>query len=544
MTEKALEDALATPPSNTAQAAKIAAEAARRRTFAVISHPDAGKSTLTEALALHARVINEAGAIHGKAGRKSTVSDWMEMEKARGISITSTALQFPYRDCVINLLDTPGHADFSEDTYRVLTAVDCAVMLIDAAKGLEPQTLKLFQVCKHRGIPIITVINKWDRPGRHALELMDEIHERIGLRTTPLTWPVGIAGDFKGVMDRRAEKFIRFTRTAGGATAAPEEHIAAADAHAAAGDDWDTAVEESELLSADGSDYDRETFLSGESSPVLFTSAALNFGVNQLLDVLVELAPSPSGSLDVDGNRRTVDSPFSAFVFKVQAGMDTSHRDRIAYARVVSGTFERGDVLTHAATGKPFVTKYAQSVFGQQRSTLDDAWPGDVIGLANAAVLRPGDTLYRDIPVVYPPIPSFSPEHFAVARGTDPSKHKQFRKGIEQLEQEGVVQVLRSDKRGEQAPVFAAVGPMQFEVAAHRMATELSAPISLENLPYQVARVVSPEDAEFVNKQVSCEVLTRTDGVMLVLFSTPWRLEGFQRDNPNIKLGSLVAAEG
>ncbi|MBP3083640.1 peptide chain release factor 3 [Mycolicibacterium fortuitum] len=538
------DNALATPATTTAQAAKIAAEAARRRTFAVISHPDAGKSTLTEALALHARVINEAGAIHGKAGRKSTVSDWMEMEKARGISITSTALQFPYRECVINLLDTPGHADFSEDTYRVLTAVDCAVMLIDAAKGLEPQTLKLFQVCKHRGIPIITVINKWDRPGRHALELMDEIHERIGLRTTPLTWPVGIAGDFKGVMDRRAEKFIRFTRTAGGATAAPEEHIAAADAHAAAGDDWDTAVEESELLSADGSDYDRETFLSGESSPVLFTSAALNFGVNQLLDVLVELAPSPSGSLDVDGNRRTVDSPFSAFVFKVQAGMDTSHRDRIAYARVVSGTFERGDVLTHAATGKPFVTKYAQSVFGQQRSTLDDAWPGDVIGLANAAVLRPGDTLYRDIPVVYPPIPSFSPEHFAVARGTDPSKHKQFRKGIEQLEQEGVVQVLRSDKRGEQAPVFAAVGPMQFEVAAHRMATELSAPISLENLPYQVARVVSPEDAEFVNKQVSCEVLTRTDGVMLVLFSTPWRLEGFQRDNPNIKLGSLVAAEG
>lgn len=538
------DNALDAPAANTAQAAKIAAEAARRRTFAVISHPDAGKSTLTEALALHARVINEAGAIHGKAGRKSTVSDWMDMEKARGISITSTALQFPYRDCVINLLDTPGHADFSEDTYRVLTAVDCAVMLIDAAKGLEPQTLKLFQVCKHRGIPIITVINKWDRPGRHALELMDEIHERIGLRTTPLTWPVGIAGDFKGVMDRRESKFIRFTRTAGGATAAPEEHIAAADAHAAAGDDWDTAVEESELLSADGSDYDRETFLSGESSPVLFTSAALNFGVNQLLDVLVELAPAPSGSLDVDGNRRAVDSPFSAFVFKVQAGMDTSHRDRIAYARVVSGTFERGDVLTHAATGKPFVTKYAQSVFGQQRSTLDDAWPGDVIGLANAAALRPGDTLFRDIPVAYPPIPSFSPEHFAVARGTDPSKHKQFRKGIEQLEQEGVVQVLRSDKRGEQAPVFAAVGPMQFEVAAHRMATELSAPVALESLPYQVARVVLPEDAEFVNKQVSCEVLTRTDGVMLVLFSTPWRLEGFQRDNPDIKLGSLVAAEG
>jgi peptide chain release factor 3 len=526
---------------------RISAEASRRRTFAVISHPDAGKSTLTEALALHARVITEAGAIHGKTGRRSTVSDWMEMEKARGISITSTALQFPYiapsgQDCVINLLDTPGHADFSEDTYRVLTAVDCAVMLIDAAKGLEPQTLKLFQVCRHRRIPIITVINKWDRPGRDPLELLDEIQSRIGLRPTPLTWPVGIAGDFKGVLDRRTGNFIRFTRTAGGATAAPEEHIPPDKAHAAAGVDWDRAVEESELLEADGSDYDRETFIGCESTPLLFTSAALNFGVNQLLDVLVQLAPSPSGQIDVEGHRHPADSPFSAFVFKVQAGMDSSHRDRIAYARVCSGTFERGEVLTHATTGKPFVTKYAQSVFGRERSTLDTAWPGDVIGLANANVLRPGDTLYRDVPVQYPPIPSFSPEHFAVARGTDPSKHKQFRKGIEQLEQEGVVQVLRSDRRGEQAPVFAAVGPMQFEVASHRMAAELSAPIALESLPYSVARIVDPADAEFVNKQPSAEVLTRTDGVMLALFSTKWRLEGFQRDNPDVHLSSLVAA--
>lgn len=531
------------------QSSRISAEAGRRRTFAVISHPDAGKSTLTEALVLHAKAITEAGAVHGKSGRRATVSDWMEMEKARGISITSTALQFPYRtakgqDCVINLLDTPGHADFSEDTYRVLTAVDSAVMLIDAAKGLEPQTLKLFQVCRHRRIPIITVINKWDRPGRHALELMDEIQSRIGLRPTPLTWPVGIAGEFDGVLDRRSGNFIRFTRTAGGATAAPEEHIAAADAHAAAGDDWDTAVEECELLSADGSDFDRETFLGCESTPVLFTSAALNFGVNQLLDVLTELAPAPSGALDVDGVQRAVDAPFSAFVFKVQAGMDSAHRDRIAFARVYSGTFERGDVLTHGATGKPFVTKYAQSVFGQQRSTLDTAWPGDVIGLANAAALRPGDTLYCDVPVQYPPIPSFSPEHFSVARNVDPSKHKQFRRGIEQLDQEGVVQVLVSDRRGEQAPVLAAVGPMQFEVAAHRMAGEMGAPITLEPLPYQVARIVDAQDVDFVSKQSLAEVLTRTDGVHLVLFSNAWRLQGFQRDNPGVKLRSLVAAEG
>ncbi len=531
----------------TTAAAKLAAEAARRRTFAVISHPDAGKSTLTEALVLHAKAITEAGAIHGKAGRRATVSDWMEMEQARGISITSTALQFPYhsadgQDCVINLLDTPGHADFSEDTYRVLSAVDCAVMLIDAAKGLEPQTLKLFQVCRHRGIPIITVINKWDRPGRHALELLDEITERIQLKPTPLTWPVGIAGDFKGVLDRRTGNYIRYTRTAGGATAAPEEHIAPEQAGDTAGEDWTTAVEECELLSADGGDHDQETFLRGETTPLLFTSAALNFGVNQLLDNLVRLAPPPRGQIDVEGNLRSVDAPFSAFVFKVQAGMDSAHRDRIAYARVCSGTFERGDVLTHAATGKPFVTKYAQSVFGQQRSTLDSAWPGDVIGLANAAALRPGDTLFRDVPVAFPPIPSFSPEHFAVARGTDPSKHKQFRKGIEQLDQEGVVQVLRSDRRGEQAPVLAAVGPMQFEVAEHRMATEFGAPISLERLPYTVARAIDPEDVALVAKQVSMEVLTRTDGVMLALFATKWRMQGFCEDNPKVRLSSLVAA--
>lgn len=528
-------------------AQRISAEARRRRTFAVISHPDAGKSTLTEALALHARVITEAGAIHGKAGRRSTVSDWMDMEKARGISITSTALQFPYisptgQDCVINLLDTPGHADFSEDTYRVLTAVDCAVMLIDAAKGLEPQTLKLFEVCRLRRIPIITVINKWDRPGRDPLELMDEIQARIGLHPTPLTWPVGIAGDFKGVLDRRTGNFIRFTRTAGGATAAPEEHLGPDAALASAGIDWENAQEESELLSADGADYDRDTFLGCETTPVLFTSAALNFGVNQLLDVLVQLAPSPDGQLDVDGHRRATESPFSAFVFKVQAGMDSAHRDRIAYARVCSGTFERGEVLTHATTGKPFVTKYAQSVFGRERTTLDTAWPGDVIGLANANALRPGDTLYRDVPVHYPPIPSFSPEHFAVVRGTDPSKHKQFRKGIEQMEQEGVVQVLRSDRRGEQAPIFAAVGPMQFEVATHRMANELSAPISLEFLPYTVARAVDAAGAEVLKNQPSVEVFTRTDGVLLALFSTKWRLEGFMRDNPDVNLWSLVAA--
>ncbi len=525
---------------------QVCLEAQRRRTFAVISHPDAGKSTLTEALALHARVIAEAGAIHGKAGRRSTVSDWMDMEKARGISITSTALQFAYRsnghDCVINLLDTPGHADFSEDTYRVLTAVDCAVMLIDAAKGLEPQTLKLFQVCRQRGIPIITVINKWDRPGRDALELLDEIEARIGLRPTPLTWPVGIAGDFHGVLDRRSGGFIRFTRTAGGATIAPEEHLASARAEQVAGLDWQHAVEESELLSADGADFDPETFLSGGSTPVLFTSAVLNFGVSQLLDTLVQHAPSPDGTVDVVGNRRAVDADFSAFVFKVQAGMDSAHRDRLAYARVCSGVFHRGDIVAHASTGKPFVTKYAQSVFGQQRATIDTAWPGDVIGLVNATALRVGDTLYRGDHVEYPPIPQFTPEYFAVCRAADPSKHKAFRRGITQLEQEGVVQVLRSDLRGDQAPVLAAVGPMQFEVASHRMAGELNTPVALEHLNYSMVRRIRPDDTGIVDSQSGAEVLHRTDGALLALFSDKWRMEMILRNHPDLVLEPLVAS--
>ncbi|MGW9567036.1 peptide chain release factor 3 [Prescottella equi] len=534
-------------PTELCETSSVLKQAMRRRTFAVISHPDAGKSTLTEALALHARVIAEAGAIHGKAGRRSTVSDWMDMEKARGISIASTALQFQYRahdgtDCVINLLDTPGHADFSEDTYRVLTAVDCAVMLVDAAKGLEPQTLKLFQVCRHRNVPVITVINKWDRPGRDPLELMDEIETRIGLRPTPLTWPVGIAGDFKGVLDRRTGEFVRFTRTAGGATIAPEEHLTAEQAVEQAADDWDTATETAELLSADGANHDQSQFLAGVTTPVLFASAVLNFGVNQLLDVLVHFAPSPNTRFTVDGAARPVDSPFSAFVFKVQAGMDAAHRDRLAYARVCSGSFHRGDVLIHAATGKPFTTKYAQSVFGQQRTTMDVAWPGDVIGLVNATALRVGDTLYRDVPVAYPPIPSFAPEHFAVARAADAGKHKQFRRGIIQLEQEGVIQVLRSNLRGDGAPVLAAVGPMQFEVAAHRMAIELGCPIELEPLKYSIARRTAATDVDFLDTQRSIEVLTRTDGALLALLPDRWRLEALQREHPNLNLEPLVAA--
>ena len=521
--------------------ASVGAEAARRRTFAVISHPDAGKSTLTEALSLHARAIGQAGAIHGKAGRRSTVSDWMDMEQARGISISSSALQFTYRDVVFNLVDTPGHADFSEDTYRVLTAVDSAVMLLDAAKGLEPQTMKLFEVCRSRGVPIVTVVNKWDRPGMDPLELMDEIQARTGLRPTPLTWPVGIAGDFRGVVDRATGGFIKFTRTAGGASIAPQQFLDEEAAEASEGQAWIDAVVEHELLAADDYNHDEAAYLAERTTPVLFTAAVLNFGVGQLLDVLCDLAPPAGPRPAADGAPRPVEAPFSAQVFKVQAGMDSAHRDRLAFARVCSGMFQRGDVLTHEPTGRAFATKYVHAVFGRTRETLEVAYPGDVIGLVNAGSLRAGDTLYAAQPVRFPPIPSFAPEHFRVARSKDPSRYKQFQRGIDQLDQEGVVQVLRSDLRGNQSPVLAAVGPMQFEVAAHRLANELNAPIILDSLPYTIARRTRREDIEAIEARRGTEVLERGDGALLALFTDRWQVQWVQRDHPEVMLEPLVA---
>ncbi len=463
------------------------------------------------------------------------------MERARGISITSAALQFSYGGSVINLLDTPGHADFSEDTYHVLSAVDAAVMLLDAAKGVEPQTLKLFQVCRHRGIPVITVVNKWDRPGRDPLALMDEIAERTGLRATPLTWPVGIAGDFRGVLDRRSGEFLRFSRTAGGATIAPEERMGAAAAAAREGDVWTAAVDEHDLLDADGANHDQQAFLAGQTTPVLFASAVLNFGVGHLLNVLLEAAPAPSRRATVDGGSRPVDAAFSAFVFKVQAGMDAAHRDRVAFARVCSGVFDRGMLVTHEPTGRPFATKYARTMFGRERTTLDVAYPGDVIGLVNATALGIGDTLFVGEPVRFPPIPSFAPEHFAVARALDSGRYKQFRRGITQLEQEGVVQVLRSQLRGDQAPVLAAVGPMQFEVAEHRMGAVFGAPVHLDHLGYSVARRTRPDDVATLDAQRGIEVLARGDGVLLALFPDRWRLQWLQRDHPHVVLEPLVA---
>jgi peptide chain release factor 3 len=335
---------------------------------------------------------------------------------------------------------------------------------------------------------------------------------------------------------------VAFSRTVGGAGIAGQEHLDGDAALERFGDAWAEAVDSDELLASDGADHDQAAFLAGRTTPVLFASAFLNFGVGQLLDVLLELAPPPEDRPDDAGVPRPIAAPFSALVFKVQAGMDRAHRDRLAFARVCSGVFERGMVVTHAATGRPFTTKYAHSVFGRERTTLEQAYPGDVVGLVNAGSLRAGDTLYSDDAVAFPPIPSFAPEHFAVVRAQDVSRYKQFARGISQLEQEGVVQVLRSDLRSSQAPVLAAVGPMQFEVVEHRMAGEFSSPVRLERLDYSVARRVQPDDVAALNAERGVEVLTRGDGALLALFTDIWRVRSVERQLPDVVLELLVAA--
>jgi peptide chain release factor 3 len=517
--------------------------AAKRRTFAIISHPDAGKTTLTEKLLLYAGMVAQAGSVKARSGRREVTSDWMDMERERGISITSAALQFTYRDHVVNLLDTPGHRDFSEDTYRTLTAADAAVMVLDTAKGIEAQTLKLFEVARDRGMPLLTFLNKYDRPGKDPLELLDEIEQTIGVKPTPVTWPVGIPGDLRGVIDRRDGSYTRFTRTARGATAAPEEVLDASTAAEQEGEAWEQAEEEAALLAEIGADFDQKTFLAGETTPLFVGSAITNFGVRHLLDGIIDLAPPPTPRDDVDGVPRPLDDPFAGFVFKVQANMDPSHRDRIAFVRVCSGRFERGMTVTQATSGKPFSTKYASSVFGADRESIDEAWPGDVIGLVNATELRVGDSLHDpSSPVTFPPIPAFSPEVFAAVRPLDTGRAKQFRRGIEQLGQEGVVQVLTRADGTDPTPVVAGVGRMQFEVLAHRLEHEFGAKADLSPTSHSLARRTDAASAEQLAGMRGIDVFKRSDGVLLALFENQIRLQRLESDQPELVLDAIVTS--
>ena len=517
----------------------IQAEADRRRTFAIISHPDAGKTTLTEKLLLYSGAIAEAGSVRARAGRQRDVtSDWMDLERQRGISISSTVLQFPHDGLVFNLLDTPGHRDFSEDTYRVLSAVDAAVIVIDAARGIESQTLKLFQVAQARGLPLITFVNKKDRPGLGPLALIDDIEARLGIKATPVTWPVGIGPEFEGVVDRRDGSLWRFERTARGGSIGDEDR-ARLDMVETSPNRGQAAVELG-LLDAVEADHAQKRFLAGESTPVFFGSALWNFGVRLLLDAMAETAPAPQARTVIGGEPKHLDDGLSGFVFKIQANLDARHRDRIAFMRVCSGRFERGMTLVNQRTGRSFSTKHAHQVFGRDRETVDVAYPGDVVGLVNAADLKIGDSLSVDGRALFPPIPTFAPEHFRIARNLDTARYKQFRKGITQLDEEGVIQALNTFEGGEREPILAAVGELQFEVALHRLRNEFGAQPQFDPAPYSVARRTDGQGRATLAGRRGVEIATRSDGTILALFTGQGWLDGIHRDHPELTLDPIV----
>src|SRR5688572_468499 len=460
----------------------LARETARRRTSAIISHPDAGKTTLTEKLLLYSGMIRTAGMVKNRKGKLAT-SDWMGMEQERGISITSSAMQFPYKDAIINVLDTPGHQDFSEDTYRTLTAADAAIMVLDAAKGVEAQTRKLFEVCRIRRIPVLTFVNKMDLPGRAPLDLLHEVEEVLGIHASPINWPIGSGREFAGVIDRRSGEVLLFTKTAAaGAQRAEMERLGLDDARLAERLGRERSAhlrEELELLEVAGNEFTREAFLAGAVTPAFFGSALTNFGVEPFFDAFVELAPPP-GARPVDlegGGEKRLDpasEPFSAYVFKIQANMDRRHRDCLAFVRICSGLFERDLVVHHHRLDRDIRLSRPHSLVAQERSTVDLAYPGDIVGLINRDTFRIGDTLSLKGGFEHKPLPSFQPEVFARITPKELTKRKSFDKGLEQLINEGAVQLLLPES-GVNEPIVAAVGQLQFEVLQYRLRDEYSA---------------------------------------------------------------------
>jgi len=475
-------------------ASRIETEVRRRRTFAIISHPDAGKTTLTEKLLLFSGAIQIAGSVKARKASRHATSDWMEIEKQRGISVASSVMQMEYRDCVINLLDTPGHQDFSEDTYRVLTAVDAALMVIDAANGVEPQTRRLLQVCRARNTPILTFVNKMDREVKDPLALMDEIEAELGMTVVPFTWPVGMGKQFHGVMDLRQQRMRVFSpgedRVAG-----TEEVLEGLDNPAYAerfGMQYDNAKGEIELVNEAAPAFDREQFLTGKQTPMFFGSAVNNFGVQEVLDALVELAPAPDSRVAMQRTVQPEEPKFTGVVFKIQANMDPAHRDRIAFLRVASGHFERGMRLKVVRSGKELRPNTVVSFLSQRRELLDEAFAGDIIGIPNHGVLQLGDTITEGEALQYTGLPFFAPEMFRAVEVADPLKTKQLRAGLTQLGEEGAIQVFRPIAGS--VLLLGAVGQLQFEVVAHRLEHEYGCKARIMPSRFQVARWVTCDD--------------------------------------------------
>jgi peptide chain release factor 3 len=521
---------------------QLQTEIKQRRTFAIISHPDAGKTTLTEKLLLYGGAIHLAGAVKARKTQKHAVSDWMEIEKQRGISVTSSVLQFEYEGFKVNILDTPGHQDFSEDTYRTLMAADSAVMLIDVAKGVEAQTIKLCKVCKQRGIPIFTFINKLDRHGKSPFELMEEIEKVLGIHSYPMNWPIGVDGDYKGVYNRQMGQIELFDATGShGQWILPSTTGSVTDPAFAATlgkEVYETLCNDIEILDVAGEAFDIKRVRRGELTPLFFGSAMTNFGVRPFLEEFLRLAPTPSARLISDGIIEPDSENFSAFIFKIQANMNPAHRDRLAFARICSGKFTRGMTVYHMQTGKPVKLAQPQQFMAQERAIVEAAYPGDIIGLFDPGIFGIGDTLcHESKKFKFEDFPVFPPEQFARVQPKDTMKRKQFIKGVTQLTQEGAVQLFKQPDGGFEAFIIGVVGALQFEVFEHRLRNEYGVEIQLQHLSYVMARWllgkgITPKSP--VNLQGDL-LLEDNFGLPVALFRSEWAFRTVCEKNPGIQ---------
>ncbi|MGB0618193.1 MAG: peptide chain release factor 3 [Myxococcota bacterium] len=520
---------------------EIKREIARRRTFAIISHPDAGKTTLTEKLLLYGGAVREAGAVRAQKADRHATSDWLELEKQRGISVSSSVLHFEFAGHRVNILDTPGHRDFSEDTYRTLMAADSAVMLIDAARGVEPQTRKLCEVCRLRKIPIFTFVNKMDRHGRDPLEIMDEIEEVLGMDVVPANWPVGAGSDFRGIYDRLERRLVTFSGGDHGTHRVDEQIIEGEPGdevvRAAMGPFADDVCEGLELLEGAGAELDPELVASGSQTPMFFGSALTNFGVHPFLQRYLEMAPGPVPRLSEGEGIDPTERPFSAFVFKIQANMDPDHRDRVAFVRICSGRFQKGVQTQHVRTGKPIRLANSTLLMGKERAEIEEAFAGDVVGLFDPGVFRIGDTLADEKDILYAGIPIFAPESYMRVEVAGVEKRKSLEKGIEQLVHEGVVQLFSDPEGGSASWILGAMGPLQFDVMKHRLKTEYGVDLKLSNLPYTLARWpqagFDPEDFRYSER---IRVVKDRDGHWALLAQSPWDFDRILERNEALEL--------
>ena len=524
-------------------------EISRRRTFAIISHPDAGKTTLTEKFLLYGGAIAQAGVVKGKKNSRAATSDWMEIEKQRGISVTSSVMQFQYEGFCINILDTPGHQDFSEDTYRTLMAADSAVMVIDGAKGVEPQTRKLFKVCAMRHIPIFTFVNKMDRETKDPFDLLDEVERELGIETYAMNWPIGSGRDFQGVYDRENEQLLFFSGR-GGKSKAGKETVDLYDSRVAQLLDSESKhrqlIDDVELLSA-GREMDMEAVRNGQLSPVFFGSALTNFGIEPFLEAFLKLTPPPL-SRTADGEVVDAFSPdFSAFVFKIQANMNKAHRDRLAFMRICSGKFERDKEYYHVQGGKKMRLSQPQQMMAADREIVEEAYAGDVIGVFDPGIFSIGDTI--TVPgkkFRYSGIPTFAPEHFARVSAKDSMKRKQFVKGTEQIAQEGAIQIFKVPGSGMEEVIVGVVGTLQFDVFQYRMKNEYGVDLRMEGLPYEEIRRIDAYSGDLsdLNLGADAELLEDYHGNNLLVYSSFWAIDFTNRRNPGLQVSEIVVEEG